>query len=551
MVAAVVRGRRSRPRRGGRRGGRRAGCQAVAVSCGAAARRGRRADADGASAGRPRVTAAVRRWPTRTDCTPGRPRGWCRRRGCSTRGSSCATSTPESGPVPASQPVARGHAGRAVRPRGRGEATGQPGAEALDHVVALAARALRRGGARPPPRRRAPGADGRPAPLAASPGIAIGPARSAARGRSSSPRRARRRTPTAEWRRLPRGHRRRSAARSSGSAASAAREVGESEAAIFDAHLLLLDDAELLDDVREPDRRGRRRAPGLGRCGRPRSRREFAAPATIPTCAPAPPTSRGRASRCCARCSAGAPARRASTATACWSPTTSPPPKSPSSTRRGSTGLVLLARQPDRPQRDPGPVARHPGSGRRRASRARRRRRHDGRARRRHRATSSSTRRRDAPAELASSRSTTLARRQRRARPRLPAGRHRATASRSSSAPTSDRVDDARPAAGERCRPRRTGPHRVPVPRPRRRTRRRRAGRGVPRRSPRRSADRRITLRTLDVGGDKPLALPPQPAEANPFLGVRGIRLALAQSEAAAPTSCERSSAWRTRPRSA
>ncbi len=38
---------------------------------------------------------------------------------------------------------------------------------------------------------------------------------------------------------------------------------------------------------------------------------------------------------------------------------------------------------------------------------------------------------------------------------------------------------------------------------------------------------RRITLRTLDVGGDKPLAYVPMPAEDNPFLGVRGLRLAL------------------------
>jgi phosphoenolpyruvate-protein phosphotransferase/dihydroxyacetone kinase phosphotransfer subunit len=41
---------------------------------------------------------------------------------------------------------------------------------------------------------------------------------------------------------------------------------------------------------------------------------------------------------------------------------------------------------------------------------------------------------------------------------------------------------------------------------------------------------RRITLRTLDVGGDKPLEFLPTPAEANPYLGVRGIRLALAHS---------------------
>ena len=39
---------------------------------------------------------------------------------------------------------------------------------------------------------------------------------------------------------------------------------------------------------------------------------------------------------------------------------------------------------------------------------------------------------------------------------------------------------------------------------------------------------RRITFRTLDVGGDKPLSYLPMPAEANPFLGLRGVRLSLA-----------------------
>jgi phosphocarrier protein FPr len=38
---------------------------------------------------------------------------------------------------------------------------------------------------------------------------------------------------------------------------------------------------------------------------------------------------------------------------------------------------------------------------------------------------------------------------------------------------------------------------------------------------------RRITLRTLDVGGDKPLPYLPVPHEDNPFLGLRGLRLAL------------------------
>jgi phosphoenolpyruvate-protein phosphotransferase len=36
----------------------------------------------------------------------------------------------------------------------------------------------------------------------------------------------------------------------------------------------------------------------------------------------------------------------------------------------------------------------------------------------------------------------------------------------------------------------------------------------------------RIVIRTLDVGGDKPLAYLPMPREENPFLGIRGIRLA-------------------------
>ncbi|HEY2939540.1 MAG TPA: phosphoenolpyruvate--protein phosphotransferase [Gaiellaceae bacterium] len=42
---------------------------------------------------------------------------------------------------------------------------------------------------------------------------------------------------------------------------------------------------------------------------------------------------------------------------------------------------------------------------------------------------------------------------------------------------------------------------------------------------------RPLVLRTLDVGADKPLPYLPAEAEANPFLGVRGIRLALARPE--------------------
>ena len=40
-----------------------------------------------------------------------------------------------------------------------------------------------------------------------------------------------------------------------------------------------------------------------------------------------------------------------------------------------------------------------------------------------------------------------------------------------------------------------------------------------------------VVVRTLDVGGDKPLPYLPLPAEDNPFLGVRGLRLSLARPD--------------------
>ncbi|NMU24601.1 phosphoenolpyruvate--protein phosphotransferase, partial [Vibrio parahaemolyticus] len=39
--------------------------------------------------------------------------------------------------------------------------------------------------------------------------------------------------------------------------------------------------------------------------------------------------------------------------------------------------------------------------------------------------------------------------------------------------------------------------------------------------------DKPLTIRSLDVGGDKPLAAYPMPSEDNPFLGLRGVRLCL------------------------
>ena len=43
--------------------------------------------------------------------------------------------------------------------------------------------------------------------------------------------------------------------------------------------------------------------------------------------------------------------------------------------------------------------------------------------------------------------------------------------------------------------------------------------------------DRPVIIRTLDVGGDKPLPYLPIPLEENPFLGQRGIRVLLNRPE--------------------
>ena len=45
-------------------------------------------------------------------------------------------------------------------------------------------------------------------------------------------------------------------------------------------------------------------------------------------------------------------------------------------------------------------------------------------------------------------------------------------------------------------------------------------------------------LRTLDVGGDKPLPYLPMPPEDNPFLGVRGIRLCTRSAPSSSRPSC-------------
>ncbi|PZS34181.1 MAG: phosphoenolpyruvate--protein phosphotransferase [Pseudonocardiales bacterium] len=131
-------------------------------------------------------------------------------------------------------------------------ASGTQARRALEHVLALAAR---RFDEVDPPAPTAPDAagvgGGRPAPACAqpaSPGIAIGPVLAVRAAPPLVPDEAPA-TAAVEWRRLgeavaaPRREVQRLRA-------AAVREVGETEAAIFDAHLMLLDDPDLLAEVR-------------------------------------------------------------------------------------------------------------------------------------------------------------------------------------------------------------------------------------------------------------------------------------------------------------
>ena len=334
--------------------------------------------------------------------------------------------------------------------------------------------------------------------------------------------------PTTEWRRRARGARRR-ATGDPRVRATAAREVGESEARIFDAHLLFIDDAR---PARRRARAGRNRgvrAAGLGRC---RSRAWRGRVRRL-----ADPYLRARAADVRARRATGGP--RAG--------------RAPRSTASTATGVLVaddLHPGPGRRSR-PSPGARHParlGS-----------------------PTGHSAilaRSRGIPAVVGqvpvcstSPAGTTVAldgatgevfvdpsdavlgdlhERHRRARAKA----ERALAAADEPAATARRH---RRAGG--CQPRLR----------RRRARRRRGRRrrrGLVRTEflflGRETAPdveeqaetycalaealdgRRITLRTLDVGGDKPLPYAPQPTEANPFLGVRGIRFALAAARPAA-----------------
>jgi phosphoenolpyruvate-protein phosphotransferase/dihydroxyacetone kinase phosphotransfer subunit len=123
--------------------------------------------------------------------------------------------------------------------------SGSQAAETLDHVLALAARNFDESPSEAPP---APAPAVHHAPIGAAPGLGIGPARSARLGTITVPETPAD-EPAVEWRRV--GKAIASVRRTiTQLRIRTAREVGEAEAAIFDAHQLLLDDAALLDDVR-------------------------------------------------------------------------------------------------------------------------------------------------------------------------------------------------------------------------------------------------------------------------------------------------------------
>jgi len=121
--------------------------------------------------------------------------------------------------------------------------SGTQAAETLDHVLSLAARNFDESTVD-----TVPVPEPTQAPIAAAPGLGIGPARSARSAAITIPD-IPAEEPAVEWRRLGKAI---AAVRRSISQlrTRTARDVGEAEAAIFDAHQLLLDDAALLDDAR-------------------------------------------------------------------------------------------------------------------------------------------------------------------------------------------------------------------------------------------------------------------------------------------------------------
>jgi multiphosphoryl transfer protein len=130
-------------------------------------------------------------------------------------------------------------------------ASGHQAKTAVDHLVALAARRFDEAPAAG--RSEVPAPAGiRRGPLPAAPGIAVGPSWTPVRPNAPAAVEigdGRVTDPVVEWRRI-RGAVAAVRRETVRTRARTARELGESEAGVFDAHLMLLDDSELLDDVR-------------------------------------------------------------------------------------------------------------------------------------------------------------------------------------------------------------------------------------------------------------------------------------------------------------
>jgi multiphosphoryl transfer protein len=160
----------------------------------------------------------------------------------------------DSDPVPASSLSRVAVLGALAGHRLEVTATGNQAKTAVDHVVALA---IRHFDETRPARPAVPPAAASPAAVAhgprpASPGIAVGPSWTFVRPDlpiDGATRSAHAVDPVAEWRRI-RGAVAAIRRETVRTRARTARELGESEAGVFDAHLMLLDDTELLEDVR-------------------------------------------------------------------------------------------------------------------------------------------------------------------------------------------------------------------------------------------------------------------------------------------------------------
>ena len=153
------------------------------------------------------------------------------------------------GPVPATSLSKVATLGALSGHRVELTATGSQAREALDHVVALANRRFDEQESVIPSSSESSAGDRAPGtPMPASPGIAIGPALSMRAADIEVPDESPQDHET-EWRRV-RGAIAEVRREIQRIRAKAARESGESEARIFDAHLMLIDDTDLLDAVR-------------------------------------------------------------------------------------------------------------------------------------------------------------------------------------------------------------------------------------------------------------------------------------------------------------